>query len=67
MKVEILNKGGKPIVRVTLNNGTRPDETPCDNEEQARIYARGLVDGARALANEIQQPAGFHYAPEDEE
>lgn len=60
MRVEII-EGPAPAVRLTLNNGTTPDLYPCETLEQARIYASGLIDGARALRNESPSPSTYHY------
>jgi hypothetical protein len=61
-----LNRGGKPIVRVVRANGLLPLIMACVTEDEARIYARGLVDGARHIASEIESPLGYHYVQDEE-
>jgi hypothetical protein len=62
MKVIIREKPDSArVVRVEINTGafTSAREVPCDNDEQARIYAQGLVDGARAAREEMDLPFGY--------
>jgi len=41
------------LVEVELANGYTPQSVPCDTEEQARVYVRGLEDGFRLAQNAL--------------
>jgi hypothetical protein len=45
----------KPVflVEVELANGYTAPPQPCDTEEQARVYVRGLEDGFRLAQNAL--------------
>jgi len=47
------------LVEVELANGYTAQPQPCDNEEQARVYARGLADGFSLAKNAID--IGLRY------